>query len=83
MANRRPISKVKALAAIVGGGALVTLGMVSAIDAGSSASAPVVMSVGEMTMGDTETAAYSATEATSVAVPADKASAPCGFESAC
>jgi hypothetical protein len=83
MANRRPVDKFKALAAIVGAGALVTLGTVGALSVGSSTEAPVVMSVGEMTMGDTETAAYSATEATSMAVPAEKASPPCGFSSSC
>jgi hypothetical protein len=41
------------------------------------------MSVGEMTMGDTATVGYSATEETSVAAPADTATPPCGFNSGC
>ena len=65
---------VKTLAAVVGGGAMVALGIVGALSGGSSAQAPAVLSVGEMTMGATATADYSETTiATSLAVPADKA----------
>ncbi|RDH76780.1 hypothetical protein DVS77_18160 [Mycolicibacterium moriokaense] len=71
------------LAAVVGGGAVLTMGVLAASSGESRPAAPVVLSVGEMTMGATATAAYSATEATSEAVPADKATPPCGFESAC
>ena len=81
--NQRNGIKLKALAAVVGGGALITLGAVGALTGGSSPDAPTVMSVGEMTMGDTATAAYSATEETSVAVPGDKAAPPCGFSNGC
>ena len=62
------------LAAVVGGSAVVALGTISAFTGGGSSGAPaVVMSVGEMTMGDTATVGYSATIETSVAVPTDKA----------
>ncbi len=72
--NGRRGKRVKALAAVVGGSAMVALGAVSAFTGGGSSGAPaVVMSVGQMTMGDTATVAYSATEETSVAVPVDKA----------
>jgi hypothetical protein len=81
--NQRPGIKIKALAAIVGGGALITLGAVSALSEGGSPAAPAVVSAGEMTVGDTATAAYSATEETSMAVPGDKAPPPCGFNSGC
>ncbi len=79
--NRRPVKRVKTLAAVVGGAALITLGTVGALSGGSSSGAgPAVMSAGEMTMGDTATAEYSETTiATSVAVPGDKAAPPCGF----
>ena len=52
---------------------MVVLGIVGALSGGSSAPAPAVLSVGEMTMGATATAAYSATIETSMAVPTDKA----------
>jgi hypothetical protein len=72
--NRRPGKRAKVLAAVVGGSAMVALGTISAFTGGGSSGAPaVVMSVGEMTMGDTATVGYSATIETSVAVPTDKA----------
>jgi hypothetical protein len=71
--TRRSGKSVKTLAAVVGGGAMVVLGIVGALSGGSSAPAPAVLSVGEMTMGATATAAYSATIETSMAVPTDKA----------
>jgi hypothetical protein len=75
---------LKTVAAVVGGGAMVALGVVGGISAGSGPSAaPSVLSVGEMTMGDTATVEYSSTEETSVAAPADKATPPCGFNSGC
>ena len=70
---RRFDTKVKTAAAVVGGGAMVALGIVGAISAGSGPANPSVMSAGEMTMGSTATAGYSATLVTSVAVPTDKA----------
>jgi hypothetical protein len=79
---RRP-GKVKLLAAIAGGGAMLTLGVLGAMSGGTEPAAPMVLSVGEMTMGDTATVGYSATEATSLAVPTDKASPPCGFGTSC
>jgi hypothetical protein len=81
--NQRHGIKFKTLAAVVGGAALITLGTVGALTGGSSSGAPAVMSAGEMTVGDTATAAYSATEETSMAVPGDKAAPPCGFNSGC
>jgi hypothetical protein len=61
-------------AAVVGGGAMVALGAAGVLTGGSSSSeTPVNLSVGEMTMGATDTVAYSATMETSMAVPADKA----------
>jgi hypothetical protein len=74
---------VKKLAAVIGGGAMVALGVVGAFTGGGQAAAPSVVSAPEMSMADTATAAYSATEETSMAVPADKASPPCGFSSSC
>ena len=72
--TQRSGKSVKTLAAVVGGGAMVVLGIVGALSGGSSAPAPAVLSVGEMTMGATATADYSETTiATSLAVPADKA----------
>ena len=72
--TQRSGKSVKTLAAVVGGGAMVALGIVGALSGGSSAQAPAVLSVGEMTMGATATADYSETTiATSLAVPADKA----------
>ena len=80
----RPGKRVKAFAAIVGGSAMVALGAVGVFTGGGSTGGPpVVMSVGQMTMGDTETASYSETMVTSAAVPADKATPPCGFNSGC
>ncbi len=71
---RRLNMKVKTVAAVVGGGAMVALGVVGAASAGSGPAAPSVLSVGEMTMGNTATADYTETSVqTSVAVPADKA----------
>ena len=71
---RRPGKRVKTFAALVGGGAMVAMGVVTALTGGGSSGAPArVMSVGEMTMGDTATVGYSATIETSMAVPADKA----------
>ena len=75
--------RVKLFAAVVGAGAMVALGVGGAVTGGGGSAAPATLSVGEMTMGDTETAAYSATEQTSMAVPADKAAPPCGFNSGC
>ena len=66
-------AKAKTVAAVVGGGAMVALGVVGAVSGGSESSAPSIVSVGEMTMGATATAAYSATMETSMAVPQDKA----------
>lgn len=77
------VNRVKVLAAVVGGGALITLGAVGALNGDTSTGAPVVTSAGEMTMGDTATAAYSATEETSMAAPGDTAAPPCGFNSGC
>jgi hypothetical protein len=79
---RRP-GKVKLLAAAVGGGATLTLGVLGAVSGGSEPTHPLVLSVGELTMGGTATAAYSATIATSLAVPTDKATPPCGFGTSC
>jgi hypothetical protein len=71
--TQRSGKPVKMFAAVVGGGAMVALGVVGALAGGSSAPAPAVLSVGEMTMGATATVGYSATMETSMAVPADKA----------
>ena len=82
--TRRSGKSVKTLAAVVGGGAMVVLGIVGALSGGSSAPAPAVLSVGEMTMGATATADYTETSmATSLAAPGDKATPPCGFKSGC
>src|ERR1700710_1484856 len=81
--NQRHGIKFKALAAVVGGAALITLGTVGALSEGAGPAAPSVMSAGEMTVGDTAPAGDSATEEPSMAVPGDKASPPCGFNSGC
>lgn len=77
------VTRVKTFAAVVGGGAMVALGVIGGAMAGNGPSAPATVSAPEMSLGDTATAAYSATEETSMAVPTDKASAPCGFASGC
>ena len=82
--TQRSGKSVKALAAVVGGGAMVALGIVGALSGGSSAQAPAVLSVGVMTMGATATADYTETSmATSLAAPGDKATPPCGFGTSC
>ena len=53
--TRRSGKSVKTFAAVVGGGAMVALGIVGALSGGSSAQAPAVLSVGELTMGATAT----------------------------
>jgi hypothetical protein len=81
---RRSRKKAKTFAAVVGGGAMVALGAVGALTGGGGSAAPVTLSVGEMTMGATATADYTETSVqTSVALPADKATPPCGFASSC
>ena len=70
---RRPGKRVKTFAAVLGGGAMVALGAVSAFTGGGSSGAPAMVSATQMTMGDTATVNYSATEETSMAVPTDKA----------
>jgi hypothetical protein len=63
---------------------MVALGIVGALSGGSSAQAPAVLSVGVMTMGATATADYTETSiATSMALPGDKATPPCGFGTSC
>jgi hypothetical protein len=82
--TQRSGKSVKTLAAVVGGGAMVALGIVGALSGGSSAQAPAVLSVGVMTMGATATADYTETSmATSLAAPGDKATPPCGFGTSC
>jgi hypothetical protein len=82
--TQRSGKTVKTFAGVVGGGALVAMGVVSALTAGSSPGAHQSIAVGEMTMGDTVTADYTETSVqTSVALPADKATPPCGFSSSC
>ncbi len=76
-------NRVKTLAAVIGGGAMVALGVVGVFTGSSGPSGPAVVSAPEMSMGSTATAGYSATEETSMAVPTDKATAPCGFSSSC
>jgi hypothetical protein len=71
LVTRRSGKSVKMFAAVVGGGAMVALGAAGVLT--SSSETPVNLSVGEMTMGATDTVAYSATMETSMAVPADKA----------
>ncbi len=81
---RRTGKRVKALAAVLGGGAMVALGVVGAVTGGSAPAGPSVMSAGEMTMGATVTADYTETSVqTSMATPGDKAAPPCGFKSGC
>ncbi len=77
------VNRTKTIAAVVGGGAMVALGVVGTFTGGSGPSAHTVVSEPEMSIGSTATAAYSANEETSMAVPTDKASAPCGFTSSC
>jgi hypothetical protein len=83
--NRRLNLKAKTVAAVAGGGAMIALGVVGGISAGSGpAAGPSVLSVGEMTLGNTQTADYTETSVqTSVALPADTATPPCGFKSGC
>ncbi|OBB01808.1 hypothetical protein A5662_13050 [Mycobacteriaceae bacterium 1482268.1] len=61
------------IAAVAGGGAIVALGIAGAFTGGSAPAATSVESASHMTLGSTATAAYSATEQTSMAVPTDKA----------
>jgi hypothetical protein len=82
--TRRSGKSVKTLAAVVGGGAMVALGIVGSLSGSSSSQAPAVLSVGVMTMGATATADYTETSmATSLAAPGQKATPPCGFKTAC
>ena len=72
--HRRLNTKAKMIAAVVGGGAMMALGVAGAISGGSGPAAPAVVSAPKMTMGDTATADYTETSVqTSMAVPADKA----------
>jgi hypothetical protein len=81
--TQRSGKTVKTFAAVVGGGALVAIGVVSALTAGSSPGAHQV-ATGVMTMGSTATADYTETSVqTSMALPADKATPPCGFKGGC
>ena len=64
---------VKTVAAVIGGGAMVALGAFGVFSGGSAPTAHMVVSAPEMSLGSTATAAYSATEETSMAVPTDKA----------
>ena len=77
------VKRVKTLAAVVGGSAMVALGVAGMFTGNDGPSAPAVVSAPEMSIGSTATEAYSATEETSMAVPTDKATAPCGFGSSC
>ncbi|HKV19798.1 MAG TPA: hypothetical protein VJR50_12250 [Mycobacterium sp.] len=63
----------KTFAAVIGGGAMVALGVAGMLTGSSGQGAPTVVSASHMTLGDTATVAYSATESTTVAVPVDKA----------
>ena len=82
--TRRSGKKAKAFAAVVGGGAMVALGIVGALSGGSSPAPHQVVAVGVMTMGATATADYTETQvATSLAAPGDKATPPCGFGTSC
>jgi hypothetical protein len=72
--TQRSGKPVKMFAAVVGGGALVALGVVGALSGGSSPATHQDIATGEMTMGGTATANYTETSIeTSMAVPADKA----------
>ncbi|OBK73299.1 hypothetical protein [Mycobacterium sp. 1274761.0] len=66
-------NRAKTIAAVVGAGAMVTLGTAGALTDGGGPVGPSVESASQMTLGSTATMAYSATEETSVAVPVDKA----------
>jgi hypothetical protein len=75
---------VKTFAAVVGGGAMVGLGVVGALSGGSSPATHQFVATSQMTLGSTATADYTETSmATSAATPAAKATPPCGFSSAC
>ena len=72
--TQRSGKPVKMFAAVVGGRAMVALGVVGALSGGSSPATHQVIATGEMTMGATATADYTETSIeTSMAVPADKA----------
>jgi hypothetical protein len=71
--SRRLGNRIKMIAALVGGGAMVALAAVGALTGGGGTTATAVVSAPQMTMGATATVAYSATEETSMAVPTDKA----------
>jgi hypothetical protein len=82
--TQRSGKSLRRLAAVVGGGAMVALGVVGALTAGGGSATHVNLSVSEMTMGATQTADYTETSVqTSVAAPGDKATPPCGFASSC
>jgi hypothetical protein len=63
--------RLKAFAAILGGCALLALGVLSAI--ADDSTSPATVSKGGMTTGETATVQYSAKLSTSEAVPEDKA----------
>jgi hypothetical protein len=77
--------RVKLCAAVVGVSAAFALGALGAATTpADSVEGPAIVSAGEMTMGDTATADYTETSVqTSMAVPGDKASPPCGFSDSC
>jgi|GEM_PF-5787215 len=68
-----PAKRGKVLAATLGSAAALAMCVVGAVAAHDSAGSAPVVTAGDMSTGATVTAAYSATESTSVAVPPVKA----------
>ncbi|MFG1930121.1 hypothetical protein ACGFK1_05640 [Mycobacterium sp. NPDC048908] len=66
-------ARFKICAAVVGGGAVLTLAVLTATSGGVSTHPATVVSKGGMTTGETATVQYSATLSTPEAVPGDKA----------
>ncbi|MCV7287473.1 MULTISPECIES: hypothetical protein [Mycolicibacterium] len=65
--------RINTIAAIFGGGAVVSMGVIAAAVGGAQAGPPVVASGGSMTIGETTTVTYTGTVAPVVAKPAVKA----------
>lgn len=69
----RIIDNTRTLAAILGGSAVVAMGVIAATVAGAHDNQPMVASGGAMTIGETTTVTYTGTVAPVVAKPAVKA----------
>jgi hypothetical protein len=73
MARITSILRVNTLAAVLGGSAVVTMGVIAATMSGTPEGSATVVSGGSMTLGETTTVTYTGTIAPAVAAPAVKA----------